>query len=883
MLRKLPVFVRPTPWRPLLLLVVLLLGRAGLPAQAQRAAVSGTVRDAATNEGIPSATIHYQQTPQNGTTADVDGHFTLAPSPVTGDTLLVVSSIGFEPQTLARPRPGVPLRVRLKTATTQLGEVIVHAHQPENPAYAIIRRAAANKERNSPRHLAAYELESYTRLEVLLTNTAGLQNSRLLRPVQALMARQGSHYRDAQGRLLLPVSVTETVANEYYRRQPQGRREDVVHTQTAGVGIDAGDGVAQILNGSGLRDYDFYKNQVRVLTQSLPSPIADGWHFHYEYELQDSVQIDGETVYRIAVLPRRRTDLVFSGTIWVTARDYALRRLDLHLAPEANINFVRRLRIRQQGQRQPGGVWLPSRTDYVVDLSLQEKGHQLPGIRLQRHATASNLRPVEPRPVAFYEESRLPIGADPAAEATLALADPAYWQAYRAASAPADSLPPGTAPYALIDSIKALPRVRAITYWGRGLTSGYLDLGPVELGPLAQSYAHNNVEGNRVGLGVRTSPAFSRDLNLDAFLAYGTRDRVLKYNLGATRILSRTHFTQVGARFRSDLEPLSLLRSDISQPSLQAVAVFNHWGNLRSRNPFHYQETTLWLEREVRTGLTTRLTGRLLGLSAAFPANPAITEQYPFRLAEFPIFASELELGLRYNRAEQVRLTRGGVRRPLRRQAAPTFALTGTVGHLDRETSAGAHAYQKLELSVDQRQFPVLGLGLADLNLRLGYTFGAAPYALLKTHRGNDSPFLYRNASQAMRPFEFVSDHYAELHYTHFFNNLILGHLPGVRALNQYLGWRLLATTSVVWGGLRPANVRYNQYALPDGRLVTPFRTLGATPYVEVGYGVENIFHVLRVDFIHRLTYRDAPAYLPFGRPARTGNFQIRVSAAFKL
>ena len=35
--------------------------------------------------------------------------------------------------------------------------------------------------------------------------------------------------------------------------------------------------------------------------------------------------------------------------------------------------------------------------------------------------------------------------------------------------------------------------------------------------------------------------------------------------------------------------------------------------------------------------------------------------------------------------------------------------------------------------------------------------------------------------------------------------------------------------------------------------------TMGHTPYVEAGVGVENIFKVLRVDYVWRLTYRNLP------------------------
>jgi hypothetical protein len=52
-------------------------------------------------------------------------------------------------------------------------------------------------------------------------------------------------------------------------------------------------------------------------------------------------------------------------------------------------------------------------------------------------------------------------------------------------------------------------------------------------------------------------------------------------------------------------------------------------------------------------------------------------------------------------------------------------------------------------------------------------------------------------------------------------------------------------------------------------------------PYVEVGYGVENIFKFIRVDFIHRLTYRNASSTSP-DEPAPR-NFGIKVGAQFRL
>jgi hypothetical protein len=45
-------------------------------------------------------------------------------------------------------------------------------------------------------------------------------------------------------------------------------------------------------------------------------------------------------------------------------------------------------------------------------------------------------------------------------------------------------------------------------------------------------------------------------------------------------------------------------------------------------------------------------------------------------------------------------------------------------------------------------------------------------------------------------------------------------------------------------------------------------------PFVELGYGIENIFKFIRVDGIHRITYRDQPD---------AQKFALKVSFQFKL
>jgi hypothetical protein len=109
---------------------------------------------------------------------------------------------------------------------------------------------------------------------------------------------------------------------------------------------------------------------------------------------------------------------------------------------------------------------------------------------------------------------------------------------------------------------------------------------------------------------------------------------------------------------------------------------------------------------------------------------------------------------------------------------------------------------------------------------------------------------------------EFVSDHYAALQYQQYLEGFLLNRIP---LLNK-LKWRLLATSNVIMGGMRQANQDLISTVSPDGDETLPVGFFkNGKPYVELGYGVENIFKLLRVDFVHRLSYLDNPNARKFG------------------
>ncbi len=92
--------------------------------------------------------------------------------------------------------------------------------------------------------------------------------------------------------------------------------------------------------------------------------------------------------------------------------------------------------------------------------------------------------------------------------------------------------------YTTIDSIKKIPafkmRMNLLTLF----TTGYLDLGKIEIGPDESFYSFNSVEGSRLRFGGRTTTDFSKKITYEGYGAYGLTDKIFKYNGAVTYSLT---------------------------------------------------------------------------------------------------------------------------------------------------------------------------------------------------------------------------------------------------------------------------------------------------------------------------------------------------------
>jgi hypothetical protein len=654
---------------------------------------------------------------------------------------------------------------------------------------------------------------------------------------------------------VLPLFLSETVSDFFYQSNPESKREDIKRTKTNGVGFEDGTLLAQ-LTGSTFQQYNFYKNFVSAAGKDFASPITDGWKNWYDYELENrNAMVNGKACYQISFKPKRPQDLAFTGTIWIAHENYALYRIKATIEPSANLNFIHQISVQQQmdgkGADRP---WLPVKTRILVEVD--QLTSNTTGLLAKLYTVNKIVNTNSVYPADFFKD-KITIAAD------ARQADNHFWDMNRP-----DSLTTAEkSVYRLIDTVKALPTVKNYLTAADLLINGYYRAGNISLGPILNTYSYNNVEGNRFRLGFKTNSDFDKKWILGGYFAYGSKDRDVKYGASVDYILARKHWTEAGVNFTHDLNQVALLSDNyLYQRNNNLFSAFTRFGSIDKRKVFDQNLLNVYISRELFEGFTEKISFSKWSLDPQFlfnfnNAKGRISHQ--LQISEFQ-FETKWSPGVQPLVSETINHP-VGIKTDV---SKPEFTFRYTLGV--KNLLGSDLTYHKFSFNITQT-LKMGSLGRGKYSLSAGYIPSSVPFLLLENHLGN-ATFLYNpNAFNLMNFFEFASDKYVSLNYTQHFEGLLLNSIPVIKNFK----WRLVGTANILYGGMSQTNKNNIRY-----RHSLNLRGLGNTPYMEAGYGVENIFKFIRVDFIHRLTYQNNKNNILDGTAK---NFGIKISAQIRL
>lgn len=793
--------------------------------------VKGKITDAETGDPIPFASVLLKGT-TIGMNTDFEGNYSLSSNSLPDS--IVVSYIGYLTQAKAlENKPEQVLNFQLRPSDFELEAFVFESG--ENPAFEIIRQAVAKKKDFDKRSLNAYETKNYTKIEVDIDHVSEEFSQR--KSVQKVTSVLDSikQLTNDEGEKILPVFFSETLSKFYYRNNPELRKEIVEKSKVTGVGITDGSTTSQI-TGSVFQEYNFYKNWLNILEKDFVSPIADGWKAFYDYDLLDSVLVGQDSCYKLQVYPRREQDLAFSGTIWINKETYALKQVDLTIPKETNLNFVERIKIQQELVPTTAGPLIPSKSRILIKIG--QVTPKTAGLLAKFYTSSDSVKIGEPEPTSFFNQAvELRPDFDQATDE--------FWRNNRQDPLSAEDL----AVLQMVDTLKKIPIVRFYSEGLKFFATGYLKHGKIDVGPWPGFFNYNNVEGIRLGMGFRTNADFSKKWLLQGYLAYGFKDERFKYTGSITRILDRTHWTTMSLTSQREIDQVGLEIASLEGNSIFLAA--SRFGTLR--RPYITTNHRLNFQRELFKGLLFSADANVARFDPLFDFYYLEKDTRDYRSS---FETTEARFAVRYGRDEIIiindneRVSFGPSKWPIV-QVGYARGLRWLGGDLTYD-KLSFYLYQRLNMGM---------LGVSRYELDAGKVFGEVPYPILKNHLGNETLFYTSAAFNTMNFNEFASDQFVSLRYRHFFEGFLLNKIPGIKKLK----WRAVANANVLFGSVQDKNISNVPNEDPEGNPLETFGRLDPQkPYVELGYGIENIFKFFRVDFFHRMTYLDSPEAKPF-------------------
>jgi len=813
-----------TRWLSALLFMLTLILLAGSTALAQKTIISGKIVDAETKEPLPFVNVVFKGS-KIGTTSDFDGNYRLE-TYYPSDSLQI-SSVGYIPQTKKVKKDETQvINFTVEAGAVQLREVVIKADKKaENPAHPIIRNVIANKKINNREKLGAYEYETYNKIEFDVNNIdEEFRNKRVLKPFQFVFDNIDS----SEAKPFLPLFMTESISNHYYRKDPKAQREVIHATKVSGVENKS---VSQFL-GDMYQNVNIYDNYITAFGKSFVSPISDFGFLSYKYYLLDSVSLDGFKCYKIRYTPRRKSELTFEGDLWIADTTFAVKQVEATILKDANINFINEFSVYQEYNQVEKEVWMLTNDQLVVDFTLSNKTIGFYG---RKKSSYRNFVINTPHEDGFYKSASNVIVDDSAS-----LKSDEYWTQSRHVELSENE----KKIYAMVDTIKQIPAFRTYVDIITLVVSGYYEAGLFELGPYFTTVSFNQVEGARFRLGGRTSNKFSTRLALEGYAAYGLKDENFKYMGGFQYFLSKSPRQRIGASYRKDLEQLGT--------SANAWRTDNILTSLFRRNPANqlngFEEYKTFYEMEWFDGFSNRISFEKRDIWSLGSLNfqTPTSDVTPADVSRI----STAEVGLYARFAYKEKFLSGEFERVSLGSKYPAIQAQLTLGLKGAFDSD--YEYQKLVINI-QDKIQLNPFGHTNVVLEVGKIWGTLPYPLLKLHNGNETYFYDSYAYNLMNFYEFVSDEYVSLFAVHHFNGLFLNKIPLMRKLK----WREVASFRMAAGDFSEANRR--ELLFPEGLTVLK------KPYYEAGVGIENIFKVIRVDALWRLSYLDNPDVIPFG------------------
>ncbi len=804
---------------------------------AQERIVYGMVRDAQTGLPLVSCSV-YSLRSGSGVITDGSGKYSLS---IDGKTdSIAISMVGYQSTTRPVTKAAEQeINFSVNPVTTAMQGVVIQFKAKYSLAQKLIKNVIDNKGRNDVFKDNSYQCQVYDKIELDLKNIPKkLESSRLVKPLAFAFKNQDT---TADKQIALPVYISESNSDFYYRKKPEKERYDYTGIKSSGIDNRS---ILKYVDGL-YKKINVYDNNIKFVDINYISPISDNALIYYNYQILDTVVFDHHRCIQVQFAPKFFGSNTFRGYLWVADTSFAVKSVVMHIDKNANINFIKKFEISQNFEASDQGKYLPEKNTLYIDLflpDLKKIGAIVKKTTLFKDAILNN------------SEIDTAFGKKPI-DMTSRPEDTTKWSVKRfePLSKSENSV------YSLMDTLRKIPL--AVTY-GKiisAISTGYYTSGHVDIGNLYSIYTNNIVEGNRVTFGLKTNYKFNGNIQLRGYAGLSSRDKQFRYLFSSRFVLSRKQWSTLQFTCTSDIKGAYTYENELDQNSIFAAFLrrvpYSQTRLINSKN------SDITFQKFFNNGIAIGGQINHNAITPFFDVYYTYDGFEPFLMTKPGVnndyTINEATVWLRYSHKERY-VTQHYTRASLGSNY-PIVTLSYTKGiKVNSGFLKSDFNYSKWNLNI-QHDFTDGRIGQLSYTINAGFTNGVLPIVLLNVPNGNDTYYNDIYAFNNMNRYEFATDKFISLFVQQSFGNFPFKYVPFLRRVK----WRSLVTFKGVLGDMSEANKIANAYY--DSTATFHFTIPDRIPYMEAGVGIDNIFHLIRIDGVWRLNYLNNPGVPKFG------------------
>lgn len=833
--------------------------------------ITGQIIDAKTGEPIPFASAQYLGHGV-GVASDIDGNFSIARH---NGWQLTFTSVGYVSHTV-NVNSGIKsnIKISLKTDNRMLKEVTIKTKRgrysrKNNPAVEMMKKVIAAKKQTDLNNRDFYQYNKYQKLTLALNDfKPEILDSPKYKKKQWLIDQiEACPYNN---KLILPISVDETVSQKIYRKKPHDEKTIIKGINTQGINdlIQTGDILNTVMK-EVFTDVNIYDDQIRMLQYPFTSPIGKDAIGFYRYYIEDTLYVDKDKCFHLHFLPNNQQDFGFRGDLYILAdSSWQVKRCEMTIPKKSDVNWVENMQVVQEFSQLPDGDWVLTVDDMFTEIKLANFIRKLAVIR----NTRINDYAFDELPKQLFKGSKKEVK-----DVNAMMRSDEFWNQYRQVELTKGESQMGS----FISNLENIKGFKYIIFGVKALVENFVETGTkkhpskVDIGPINTMITSNIIDGIRTRLSAQTTANLDSNLFFSGYVARGWGSKKWYYkgdviwSFNKKEYLPR-EFPKRTLTFSSTYDVMSPSDKFLHTDKDNVFTAFK-WSKVDKM--MFYNRQTLTFEREEDWGFRTTVQlkteeneacGNLYFIPTMYsgdrsqwtnwsnpvPAGNSSTASIPSQ----KIRTTELRAELRFAPGETFINTKQR-RLPINLDA-PVFTISHTIGL--KGVLGGQYNFNYTEASIYKR-FWLKSWGKMDWLFKGGMQWEKVPFPLLIMPETNLSYIVQDYTFEAINNMEFPTDRFLSGQVNWDLNGKILNRIPLLRKLKwrEWIGFRIL------WGELTDRNnpnAPHNQNSdvvmyFPEGcYVIDPKR-----PYMELSLGIHNIFKIVHVEYIRRLNYNELP------------------------